>query len=261
MKLTSPLAWVGGKSRLRDSIISLIPEHNCYAEVFAGAAWVYFGKEPSKVEVINDVNGDLINLYRILQTRHEEFYEVLWYMFPSRQLHKDSKAILEADKTKQILTDVERAVLFYYQIKFAFGARYGAGYALSNVRPPRALIGIDLLVDIRARLANTHVENLSYDRLIKNYDDPKTFFYCDPPYVMADGGDYYQFGFEVSDHERLRDCLANAKARWLLSYDDVPLIRSLYHDFKIRKTKEIPYTLNNKNGNAKLKRELFISNY
>jgi DNA adenine methylase len=258
-KLNSPLAWVGGKSRLRDTIISLIPEHHCYAEVFAGAGWVYFGKEPSKVEVINDVNGDLINLYRILQTRHEEFYEALWYMFPSRQLHKMSRELL--DDPKSPISEVERAVLFYYQIKHAFGARYGAGYALSAIRPPRQLIGMDLLSDIRTRLQNTHVENLSYERLIATYDKPETFFYCDPPYVVADGGDYYQFTFTTDEHRALRDVLANAKGKWLLSYDDVPMIRALYHDFKIRKTKEIPYTLNNKNGNAKLKRELFISNY
>ncbi|HEY3874210.1 MAG TPA: DNA adenine methylase [Candidatus Kapabacteria bacterium] len=261
MLLTSPLPWVGGKSRLRQTIISRIPTHHCYVEVFAGGAWVYFGKPPSKVEVLNDINGDLVNLYKVLQSRHDEFYEALWYMFPSRQLHKDSKAILEANRTQPILTDVERAVLFYYQIKYAFGARYGAGYALSSIRPPRHLIAHDLLNDFRSRLENTHVENLSYERLIASYDKPETFFYCDPPYVVADGGDYYQFCFSPEDHTSLRDALANAKGKWLLSYDDVPMIRSLYHDFKITVTKEIPYSLNNRKGKVKRKRELLISNY
>jgi DNA adenine methylase len=56
-KLNSPFPWVGGKRLLRDHIISLIPEHRCYIEAFAGGAWVYWGKEPSKVEVINDLDG------------------------------------------------------------------------------------------------------------------------------------------------------------------------------------------------------------
>lgn len=66
-KLNSPFPWVGGKRLLRNHIISLIPEHRCYVEAFAGGAWVYWGKEPSKVEVINDINGDLINLYKQIQ--------------------------------------------------------------------------------------------------------------------------------------------------------------------------------------------------
>lgn len=258
-KLNSPLAWVGGKSRLRDSIIPLIPEHHCYVEVFAGAGWVYFGKAPSKVEVLNDVNGDLVNLYRVLQKQPEAFYEALWYMFPSRQLHKMSKDLLE--NSDGILTEVERAVLFYYQIRNAFGARYGASYAVTQSRPPKQMIGMDTLIAVQERLRSTHVEQLSFERLIKIYDKPDTFFYCDPPYTNADGEHHYQFTFNEEKHRALRDLLAGANAKWLLSYDDVPTIHHLYRDYKISKTKDIPYTLNNRTGKTPRKHELLISNY
>ena len=71
IKPKSPLAWVGGKSKLTSTIIPLIPKHSCYVEVFAGAAWVLFRKDSSKVEVINDINGDLITLYRVIQNHLE----------------------------------------------------------------------------------------------------------------------------------------------------------------------------------------------
>jgi DNA adenine methylase len=67
------LSWVGGKSRLAERIIPLIPDHACYCEVFAGAAWLLFKKPESKSEVINDINVDLVTLYRVVQHHLEEF--------------------------------------------------------------------------------------------------------------------------------------------------------------------------------------------
>ena len=258
-QLNSPIPWVGGKSRLRNDIIALFPDHHTYVEVFAGAAWVYFGKEPSKVDVINDINGDLVNLYRQIKNDPEGFHEALWYMFPSRQLHKMSEELL--NDSVGILSDTERAVLFYYQITRAFGARYGSGFCHSPVKPPRSVITMETLIQLRERLQKTYVENLPFDRLIKQYDREETFFYLDPPYVVADGKDYYQFSFNEQKHTELRDQLQASKGKWLLSYDDVPLVRQLYKENKISKTKAVPYTLNNKSSSPKFKTELLISNY
>lgn len=257
-KLVSPLPWVGSKRQPRNSIIARIPNHTCYAEPFAGGAWVYFGKEPSPVEVINDVNGDLIAMYRAIKSKPEEFYEALWYMFPSRQLQAESRTILDADRESQCLTEVERAVLFYYHIKNCFGGKFGGGFAFSKVRPPRHMIAHDLLVALRDRLQNTYIENLSFERLIKNYDGPETFFYLDPPYLMDKKDKCYQFEFTMADHERLREVLGNIQAKWLLSYGDKKEIREFYRGFKIEKTEPVTYTLS---GKAVQKTELLISNY
>src|SRR4051794_21454863 len=70
--LNSPIKWVGGKSRLRKQIISLLPPHTCYVELFAGAAWVLFGKPPSNVEVLNDIDQDLVNFFRVVKEKPEE---------------------------------------------------------------------------------------------------------------------------------------------------------------------------------------------
>jgi DNA adenine methylase len=108
----SPLAWVGGKSKLTSTIIPLIPAHQCYVEVFAGAAWVLFRKEPSKVEVINDINGDLITLYRVIQNHLEEFVRYFKWSLVSRE---------EFDRLQRVdestLTDIQRAARFYYWLK------------------------------------------------------------------------------------------------------------------------------------------------
>ena len=77
------LSWMGGKSRLADTIIPLIPAHRCYVEVFAGAAWLLFKKPESKVEVINDINLDLVTLYRVVQNHLDEFVRYLRWILVS----------------------------------------------------------------------------------------------------------------------------------------------------------------------------------
>ena len=118
IKRKSPLAWVGGKSKLTSTIIPLIPKHSCYVEVFAGAAWVLFRKEPSKVEVINDINGDLITLYRVIQNHLEEFIRYFKWSLISREEFARLQRVDEST-----LTDIQRAARFHYLVKNAFGAK------------------------------------------------------------------------------------------------------------------------------------------
>ena len=83
-KPRSPLAWVGGKSKLTAQIIPLIPEHRCYVEVFAGAAWMLFRKPPSKVEVINDINDELVTFYRVIKHHRTAFIDAFNDQLTSR---------------------------------------------------------------------------------------------------------------------------------------------------------------------------------
>ena len=255
-KLSSPFPWVGGKRQLRNEIIALIPDHKTYVEVFAGGAWVYWGKEPSKVEVINDINGDLINLYKQIQSDPEAFYDRLWWLLNAREEYYRLLHIIQHER--ESLSDLDRAVYYFYIIKNAFGGRFGSGYAFGRRQPPRSAVKHDTLVSLSERLSNTYIENLSYKRLIKNYDYEDAVFYCDPPYVVADGSTLYQHVFDEKQHIDLRDRLANLKGKFILSYDDVPKVREIYKGFKIRKTKEIRYTLNQK---SRYKHELLISNF
>ena len=83
--IDSPLKWIGGKKLLRNEIVSRFCPHQCYIEVFGGALWVYFYKNPSKVEIVNDLNGELINFYKVLQSNPEGFKKGIKYLLSSRE--------------------------------------------------------------------------------------------------------------------------------------------------------------------------------
>jgi len=255
-KLTSPLPWVGGKRLLREQIISRIPEHQCYAEVFAGGAWVYWGKETSKVEVINDIDSNLTNLYSQIKNDPEGFYEKVWFLLCSREEYHRYMKILKESPCE--LSDLDRAVYYYYVIKHAFGGKFGSGFSFSRKQRPKPHIGYEKLISLSERLQNTSIENLPYEQIIDKYDSKETFFYCDPPYVVADGTEYYKYCFTEERHIDLRDRLAKINGKFLLSYDDVPLVRNLYKDFRIEETQPVRYSLSQF---RQCKRELLIRNY
>jgi len=108
--MKSPIPYIGGNSKLADTIIKMIPEHQAYCEVFCGAAWVFFRKEPSKYETINDLDSDLVTFYRILQHHLEEFLRQFKWLLSSREWFEDFKRQQEAGG----LTDIQRAARYYY---------------------------------------------------------------------------------------------------------------------------------------------------
>jgi len=113
--VNSPLRYVGGKSRISEKIIGMIPEHTTYCEVFAGAGWIFFKKEPSRYEVLNDLDSDLISFYRVLQNHLEEFLKQFKFLLTSREWFEDWKSQLDG----RGLTDIQKAARYYYlQPKF-----------------------------------------------------------------------------------------------------------------------------------------------
>lgn len=120
--------WLGGKRRLADFIVPRFPAHKCYVEVFAGGAALYFLRPPAEVEVVNDINGELVNLYRVVQRHLEEFVRQFKWALSSREVFK----WLQITRP-ETLTDIERAARFYYLQHQAFGARFRAR---PGARPP-----------------------------------------------------------------------------------------------------------------------------
>ena len=109
--LKPPITRMGGKSKLRKKIIEKIPDHNCYIELFFGAGWVYFGKEPSKVEVINDIDRELINLFKMIKYHAPEIERQLKYEFSGRDIFEEYK-----NCTLEYMTEIHRALRFLYLI-------------------------------------------------------------------------------------------------------------------------------------------------
>src|ERR1700751_1094745 len=110
--MIGPLPYIGGKNRLAKQIISLLPDHTAYVEPFAGGAQVFFHKEPSKVEVLNDLDGEVVNFFRICQSHYEELLRYCRYLLVSRGWFELLK---KTDPTT--ITDVQRAARYLYILK------------------------------------------------------------------------------------------------------------------------------------------------
>lgn len=254
--IKSPLAgWVGGKWQLSRQIVPLIPAHECYAEPFAGAAWVLFRKSPSAAEVLNDLNRDIITLYRVLQHHLEEFIRYFKWALVSRD--EFERLLLVVPDT---LTDIQRSARFYYLQKTCFGGRVvGPTFGLSATRPPRFnLLRIEEeLSAAHLRLARVTIEHLSYQDLIARYDRPATFFYLDPPYWGCE--DYYGKAlFGRDEFERLADQIGRIQGKFILSLNDVPEIRAIFNGFEIR---PVACTYSLSRSSQKRVSEVLIANF
>lgn len=163
--LNSPFKWVGGKSRLRKYIINLLPSHTCYVEPFAGAAWVMFGKPPSDVEVINDIDEDLVNFFRIVKHKPEELIASFEWELVSRS---EFQRLARLD-TSQI-SDVQRAHRFYYLIMAGWGGELNYPRFQTSITDGghgNRLIGAletlyKRLKPIHERLSTVIIENLDW---------------------------------------------------------------------------------------------------
>jgi DNA adenine methylase len=254
--MNSFLAYMGGKSLLAKKIITKIPDHNCYCEVFAGAAWLLFKKEESNVEIINDINTDLVTLYRVIKLHLEEFIRYLKWILVARDEFERFK--LENPET---LTDIQKAVRFYFLLKSGYVARIeNPSFNIATTSRPRLnLLRIEEeLSAVHLRLSRVYVENRPYDNIINRFDKPGTFFYCDPPYYGFE--DYYGKGvFGRDDFQKLRDILNNIKGKFILSINDNEVIRKLYKGFNIEVV-ETTYMAGGANKKKRVK-ELLIMNY
>ncbi|MCM2340455.1 DNA adenine methylase [Rhodoferax sp.] len=228
--LKSPLAWLGGKSRLADRIIDLIPQHTAYCEVFAGAAWVLFKKPESKVEIINDINRELVTLYRCVKHHLPALVEQFRWMLVARD-EFDRFLKTPADT----LTDIQRSARFYYLAKAAFGARVNKptfGIAASGAPRLNLLRLEEDLSEAHLRLSRVYIECRPYQDVIDRFDKPGTFFYIDPPYWGCEN-DYGKELFSREDFTRLAAQLAGVKGKFILSLNDTPGVRDVFGGFNL----------------------------
>ena len=220
--INSFMAWVGGKKALRDEILARFPRnYKRYIEVFGGAGWVLFHKPPGNdFEVFNDFNGNLVNLYRCVREQPEALRNELRYMLNSRLDFEYMKGMLHS---QAVLPDVRRAAYYYALIRYS----YAAGTSTFGSQPHAMWNNFPLIESAAGRLQKVVIENKDCVKLIRQYDRPESFFYCDQPYYNAD--QYYEaVSSDGFDHAGLADALLGIKGKFLLSYNDCPEIRALY---------------------------------
>jgi len=254
LKAKPIIPWIGGKRRLAKHILPMFPEHTCYVEPFCGAAALLFMKEESKCEVLNDINGDLINLYRVLQHHLEEFVKQFKFALVSRKMFE-----WEQMKTPDTLTDIQRAARFYYLQKNAFGGKVeGQTFGTATTSPPRLnLLRIEEeLSAAHLRLARVLVEHLAWDKCITKYDRPHTLFFLDPPYWQTEG---YGVDFGMEHYERMAELMRSMKGKGIITVNDHPAMRQVFDGLHM-KSLNITYTVGG-GGKSKKAKELMVWNW
>jgi len=262
--LNSPLKWVGGKSRLRKAVIALLPPHTCYVEPFAGAAWVLFGKPPSEVEVLNDLDGDLINFFRVLKHQPQELLAAFRWELVARA---EFARLVALDPVQ--LDAVTRAHRFYYLIMAGWGGELSYPRFQTSITDGghgNRLIGAletleARIAPIHARLRTVLIENLDWAACLDRYDRPGTVMYLDPPYP-DNGCNYVHNMRDWESHARLAARLQDTACQWILSLYDTPRIRELYADHPIMAVQSASGMKAQKTGSARVvNREVLITNF
>lgn len=224
--MNSFISWIGGKKLLRKTILEQFPKsgtYNRYIEVFGGAGWILFASDQhAKMEVFNDVNGELINLYRCVKFHPEAVQKELDWILMSRE-----QFFAVREQNLKGMTDLQRAARYFILIKESFGTDLRS-FGVSSRNMEKA---ISYLSEVSKRLNRVIIENLDFQQLIKTYDREEALFYLDPPYFEAEK--YYPDRFNPDDHKRLCIVLENIKGKFVLSYNDCPEIRNLYKYYNI----------------------------
>lgn len=229
--------WIGGKRRLADILIPRFPPHTCYVEVFAGAAALFFLRPPAEVEVLNDVNGDLVNLYRVVQQHPAEFVRQFNWAFSGRQMFKWLN-----DTPPEVLTDIQRAARFYYLQQNCFSGRVeGRSFGTATTSPPGLNLRLlkQTLSAAHRRLSSVYIEKLDWQLCMSRYDRQHTFFFLDPPYWETEG---YGVPFGIEQYERMAAVMREIKGRAILTVNDHPTMRQVFAGLDFERT-EIQYTV------------------
>lgn len=231
------IPWMGGKRKLAKTILPLFPPHKCYVEAFAGGAALFFLKQPSQTEVLNDCNNDLITLYRVCQNHLEEFIRHFKWSLVSRQMFDWLKIT-----PVETLTDIQRSVRFYYIQKMAFGGKsHGQIFGTSKTQPPRLnLMRLEEnLSQAHLRLSRCYIEHLNWRKCVEKYDGPDTLFFLDPPYWQTE---HYGVPFPWEEYQALAAVMDDLKGKVILTINDHPDIRSLFGKFR-SKPVELKYSV------------------
>ena len=273
-RLSSVLPYPGGKSKVADFLVSLFPPHELYVDMFCGGLSVSLAKPPSmsKAEWFNDKYDALVNFFYVMANHPDEFlaYFEGHFVIDAETMYRRYVARL---KEPIEIPDVEAAVVLWMTQRQTFTGRNvvaGTSYRYANTRFSGRhvdTLDIDAIRAFHARLAGVQIFCRDFRhifRMLGNYDNPTTFIFQDPPYWDVRGGDDYAEKFTYQDHEDLANLNLATRARWLMTINDHPDIRSLYEGregIHIREY-DITYGSGNRYDTAvRYTHELLISNY
>ena len=247
--------WIGGKRRLAEQIGKAFPDHSCYLELFAGAAAIFFGKEKVKVEVLNDINGELVNLYRVVSHHLDEFVRQFRWALSSRKLYEWAR-----EAPLEPLTDIQRAARFFYLQKLGFGGKVeGRTFGTATTSPARLNL-LRIEEDLSAahlRLNGVFIEQLPWQVCLQRYDRPHTLAYMDPPYFGTEG---YGVDFGLEQYDQMAELMRTMKGKAVVSVNDVPEMRKAFAGFPMTRV-GIKYSVGKAENRGRETGELIIRSW
>lgn len=264
--LQAILCYVGGKHRLANRLIQLIPEHCTYVEPFCGGASVFFRKQLAGKNILCDIDPELINFYTMVRDTPKgdllQGLDRLW--IPDEKTYYKYRDELRACLNENhCLPNPDRGIIYGYVVEFSYGCKgsigsWGFKKYCRDCDYPMIQDVINRLDAYRQKLKGSIIECDDYKITIPKYDSKCTFYYLDPPYFKT----RKVHKWSIVDPQELADLLRGLKGKFLLSYDNPPELYDIFDGFHIQEIKRIGYDIRRRyDMNRGEARELLISNY
>lgn len=255
--MRTPITYYGGKQTILKYLLPLIPAHRLYCEPFFGGGAVFFAKPKSEVEVINDINGEIVNFFKVLKTNFPELQKEIRATLHSRELYKKAMVVYAHP---DLFSDVKRAWALWVLTNQGFAGMIGSwGFGKSDSKEAALAVKRENFTkDYEDRLRKVQLENNNALKVILRCDDKETFIYADPPYIGSDQGHYK--GYSENDYRELLDALAKVKGKFLLSSYPSKILQEYIkkHKWRVQKiTKSVAVTKHT----DKVKTEMIVMNY
>ncbi len=257
LNLKTPITWYGGKQMMLSHILPIIPEHKTYVEPFFGGGAVFFSKQPVKCEIINDLNKEAINFYKVASVKFSALYKEVSTTLHCHSSFQDAKVVYS---NPHLFTDVKRAWSFYTMANQSYSAGFST-FAFDRVGTTSLKVHnkrLSFNEQIKERLENVTVECDDALKVITRYDNPEAFLYVDPPYFNSDCGHYG--GYSQKDFTVLLELLATVKGKFLLSSYPSEILTAISKEhgwYSQRHEKTIAVT----NKTSRKKIEVLTANY
>lgn len=248
---------IGSKTSIKDKILKLIPPHKTYVEAFVGGGAIYFAKEPSRFEVINDLDNNLIDGYRLLKKVNND------NILKALEIAERVNEIKNKKNRLEVLNEIVNMKyrddgLKLYQILITMCNTFSSIGKGKIFKPHSQINKLNEIIEHKERLKNTKIFLTDYKNIINKFDAPDTFFFLDPPYEKSIG----LYKNEMIDYEEMNNILSNIKGKFLLTINASPEIRRIFNNFNIKKIKVKGQASSRKNVDIGYDRyEFIITNY
>lgn len=259
--MKTPISYYGGKQKLVSTILPLIPEHNLYCEPFFGGGAIFFSKEKSPVEVINDTNKEMINFYRTVQQDFTSLEKEISITLHSRDMHRKAQVIYT---NPDMFNEIKRAWAVWTLANQSFSSMIDGtwGYDVKKGTTSKKIANKreSFTYEYAVRLQEVQIECTDALRIINSRDTTEAFFYCDPPYYNSDCGHYD--GYSIEDFENLLNRLSKIEGKFLLSSYPSEILTKYAKAHKWQQIEiEQTITASGKHRTGRKKTEVLTANY